>query len=257
MEVRTLGLAFQAILMELDASRAKAMQAQKLAAIGQRASGIAHEINNPLAVILGFAKGMERRMPDGDALREPVEAIVRDALRCKNLAQELLAFSRVARKDTELVDLNAVVRSSAVLLDALAKAQGVEVVRELAAPLPSLRANHTQLQQVVVNLGTNALDAMGAGGTLTLRTRMNGSGLAVLAVADTGCGIPEAVRPRIFEPFFTTKEVGKGTGLGLSLVHDIVQQHGGEIAIASQPGKGTEISVQLPVAAQPCVGNWS
>ena len=245
-ELALLGRTFNEMVKKLEESQARAVQAEKMSAIGQLAGGVAHEINNPLGVILGFAQGMERRVPEGDALRLPVASIVREALRCRNLVQELLTFSRTAKKTTEDLDLNAVVRSTVVLLEARAKTQGVEVIQELREHLPPLRANKTQLQQIIVNLGTNALDAMSGGGKLTLRTRLNGGGKAVLDVADSGTGIPEEVRSRIFEPFFTTKEVGKGTGLGLSLVYEIVHQHEGNIEVESQPGKGTVFSVELP-----------
>ncbi len=241
----------QSNLASLQAAQDQLLQSEKLAAVGQLAAGIAHEINNPLGVILGFAQAMERRVPEGDGLRLPVASIVREALRCRNLVQELLTFSRTAKKTTEDVDLNAAIRSTVVLLEARAKTQGVEVVQELHEPLPWLRANKTQLQQVIVNLSTNAMDAMSSGGKLTIRTRLNGGGKAVLDIADTGSGIPEELRARIFEPFFTTKEVGKGTGLGLSLVYEIIQQHEGKIAVESQPGKGTVMSVELPTAPLP------
>ncbi|MBI2375500.1 MAG: HAMP domain-containing histidine kinase [Deltaproteobacteria bacterium] len=245
-ELRILGRAFNKMTHDLEESRARAVQTEKMAAIGQLAGGVAHEINNPLGVILGFAQGMERRVADGDALRLPITSIVRESLRCRALVQELLTFSRTAKRTTEEVDLNALVRSSTVLLDARAKTQGVEIVQELDDAVPHLCANKTQLQQVLVNLGTNALDAMSSGGTLTLRTRLNGHGAVVLDVQDSGTGIPEELRARIFEPFFTTKEVGKGTGLGLSLVHEIVHQHHGKIEVVSGPGKGTLISIELP-----------
>jgi signal transduction histidine kinase len=208
---------------------------------------VAHEINNPLAVILGFAQGMDRRVPEGDPLRLPVASIVREALRCKNLVQELLTFSRTGKKSFEPVELNALIRSTLVLIDARARTQGVQIVQELAEGLPVIQANKTQLQQILVNLGTNALDVMKEGGTLTIRTRRSAQGGVCLEVVDTGGGIPEEARPRIFEPFFTTKPVGEGTGLGLSLVYEIVQQHHGEIDIDSQTGRGTAMTVKLPI----------
>jgi signal transduction histidine kinase len=220
-------------------------QTSKMTAIGQLASGVAHEINNPLGVILGFAQGMERRVKPEDPLHLPVRSIVREALRCKGLVQELLTFARAAKKTVEPVQLNALVRDSSVLLESRAKTQAVRVEHELSSDAPVVVANQSQLQQIIVNLGTNALDAMGAGGTLTLRTRAAGAA-ACLEVADTGSGIPPEIRDRIFDPFFTTKDPGKGTGLGLSLVHEIVQQHGGSIRVESQTGKGTTMSVVLP-----------
>jgi signal transduction histidine kinase len=227
-------------------TRDQLMQASKLAAVGQLAAGVSHEINNPLAVILGFAQGLERRVPASDPNRLPVTSIVREALRCKALVQELLTFSRTAKTTVEHVDVNALITSSVVLLEARARTQGVQVVTELCADLVSVNANKIQLQQVLVNLGTNAFDAMAAGGALTLRTRKEDGENVVLEVVDTGIGIPEAVRARIFEPFFSTKEVGKGTGLGLSLVHEIVQQHKGTIEVSSEEGKGTMMRIRLP-----------
>lgn len=225
-------------------THAQLLQASKLAAVGQLAAGISHEINNPLAVILGFAQGLERRLPAGDPHRVPVAAIVRESLRCKALVQELLTFSRTAKPTVEPVNLNELVQASLVLLESRAKNQDIKLVTELCPDGAEVEVNKIQLQQVLVNLSTNAFDAMGKGGTLTLRTRREASKV-VLEVADTGSGIPEAVRARIFEPFFTTKEVGKGTGLGLSLVHEIVQQHKGSIDIDSELGKGTTMRVSL------------
>ena len=204
------------------------VQVEKMAGIGQLAAGVAHEINNPLAVILGFAQGLDRRVED-KRLRVPVTSIVREALRCKALVQELLTFSRTAKVHAEEVDLNQLVRGAAMMLQAKAATQNVRVLLELAEGLPEIVANKTQLEQVLMNLGINALDAMSTGGCLTLRTFRADDATLFVEVTDTGCGIPEEIRSRIFEPFFTTKEVGKGTGLGLSRVHEIVSQHGGSI----------------------------
>jgi two-component system, NtrC family, sensor kinase len=234
-------------LRQLAEAQEQLVQSRKMAAVGQLAGGVAHEINNPLAVILGFAQGMERRVPEKDPLRLPVTSIVREALRCKNLVQELLTFSRTGKKNFESVELNALVRSTLVLIEARAKTQGVQLVVECAEGLPVLQANKTQLQQVLVNLGTNALDVMKGGGTLTVRTQPGGKGGACLEVADTGGGIPQDVLPRIFEPFFTTKGVGEGTGLGLSLVYEIIQQHRGSIEVDSAVGQGTRMKVALPL----------
>jgi signal transduction histidine kinase len=221
---------------------------QKLEAIGQLAAGVAHEINNPLGVILGFAQGMERRVPEGDPLRLPVASILREAIRCKNLVQALLTFSRTAKGPADEVDLNALVRSTAVMLESRAKIQQGRVAQEIAEGLPRIRANKTQIEQVLVNLGNNALDAMSVGGTLTLRTSRDKDGSVLLEVADTGVGIREEILSRIFDPFFTTKEAGQGTGLGLSLVHEIVKQHGGRVDVKSEVGKGTTFYVRFPVS---------
>jgi signal transduction histidine kinase len=238
-------------LEKLRQSQTQLLQAGKMVAIGQLAAGVAHEINNPLAVILGFAQGMERRIANvGDQFRVPVSSIVRETLRCKNLVQELLIFSRTAKKTAERVDINELIRATIVLLEARARTQGIEIVQHLAEPRLVIEANRTQLQQVLVNLGTNAMDAMRSGGTLTIRTRRNGRDDFYMEVADTGEGIPDEVKPRIFDPFFTTKEVGKGTGLGLSLVYEIVQQHQGSISVESDVGRGTTMTVRLPLRSE-------
>jgi signal transduction histidine kinase len=222
------------------------LQSEKMAAIGQLAAGVAHEINNPLGVILGFGQGIQRRLGAGDALALPTKAIVREALRCKQLVQELLTFSRIGKAGLETVDLNELIRSSATLLEAKAQIQMVEIELKLG-DVPLLgEANRSQLQQVIVNLGSNALDAMTDGGVLTVRTRNAGDDAVVLELADTGPGIPQDVKARMFEPFFTTKDVGQGTGLGLSIVYEVVRQHQGAIDVESELGVGTRFTIRLP-----------
>jgi signal transduction histidine kinase len=233
-------------LVNLENIQAKLVQTEKMAAIGQLAAGVSHEINNPLGVILGFAQGMEQRVPEGDPLRLPVTSIIREVLRCKELVQELLTFSRAAKRTNEEVYLNSLVDSSLVFVEARARAQGVQITTLLSEDLPPLLGARTPLQQVIVNLATNALDAMPSGGTLTLRTKIEEAEV-ILEVTDTGTGIPEEIRSRIFDPFFTTKEAGKGTGLGLSLGYEIVQQHGGTIDVQSEVGKGTTMLVRFSV----------
>ncbi|MBI5477575.1 MAG: hypothetical protein HY906_01895 [Deltaproteobacteria bacterium] len=227
----------------LQATHDQLLQAEKLAGIGQLAGGFAHEINNPLSVIYGFAQLLQASVPEGDPLRVPVTSIARESQRCTALVRELLTFSRTAEPGTQAVDLNTVVRASALMLEARAKTLRMSVVQELADGLPAIRANRTQVEQVIMNLGMNGLDAMRPGGAVTLRTIGEPDGVR-LEVADTGAGIPEALRSRVFEPFFTTKEVGKGTGLGLSIVREIVRRHSGAIDVASEPGRGTTMKVR-------------
>jgi signal transduction histidine kinase len=240
-ELSSLRASFAAMTRRMQLTENRAAQSEKMAALGTLAGGVAHEINNPLGVILGFAQGLDRRVPPGDPLRLPVTSIVREALRCKALVQELLTDKRTE----EAVDFAAAVESSLILLGARARTQGVEIVPQIAPQLPRVRGNSTQLTQVLVNLGTNALDAMKGGGTLTIRASVT-QGEIVLEVADTGHGIPPEIRPRIFEPFFTTKGVGEGTGLGLSLVYKIVEQHRGHIGVVSSNPHGTVMRVALP-----------
>jgi two-component system NtrC family sensor kinase len=234
----------------LYAREAQLVQASKMAAVGQLAAGIAHEINNPLAIILGFAQGLERRLPEaGEQFRKPIASIVREALRCRNLVQELLTFSRTGNRSREPLDLLVVLQSARHLLESRARTQDTQVHFVVSDKGPWVEGNKTQLEQVLINLGNNALDALKAGGELVLRIAPVSDTHVIVEVEDTGPGIPEDIQGRIFEPFFTTKEVGKGTGLGLSLAYEIVQQHGGTLDVRSALGRGTTMTIRLPVIA--------
>jgi two-component system, NtrC family, sensor kinase len=223
------------------------VRSEKMAAVGQLAAGVAHEINNPLGIILGFAQAAVRNMKDV-ALEIPLKSIEREAMRCKTLVQDLLTFSRVSKGEREPLDLNKAVDSAMSLIKTKAKVCGIAVNTELDEALPRTFANCNQIQQIIINLASNGIDAMKPGGTVTVKTettKERSLSWVCLKVSDTGSGIPSDVLNRIFEPFFTTKEVGKGTGLGLSLVHEIVKKHSGSIDVESRPGF-TEFVVKLP-----------
>ncbi|MCB4756606.1 MAG: PAS domain S-box protein [Elusimicrobia bacterium] len=226
-------------------------QSEKLSAVGQLAAGVAHEINNPLGIILGFAQSIKSQASSDPSLSTALEFIEKEALRCKDLVQNLLVFSRSSRQDQqEEVDIKNAVEESLSLILAQSRVKDVELIKDLKEDLPPLVANKNQIQQIIINLCNNAMDAMPEKGTLTVRTdrlQKNGSDWIVVEVSDTGAGIPEEIQSRIFEPFFTTKEVGKGTGLGLSLVFEIVQRHKGTIDVKSEVGKGTTFTIYLPV----------
>lgn len=225
------------------------MQSEKLAAVGHLAAGVAHEINNPLGIILGFAQSAVKRIGDNDILAMPIKSIEREALRCKNLVQSLLAFSRQGEPQMEEFDFNEIIASTLDIIEANARVKSVEVCKELGE-VGLLMGDKNQLQQVVVNLCSNAIDALPDGGKIVVRTRRHKRGnehWAVLEVEDNGCGIPEKIRSKIFNPFFTTKEVGKGTGLGLSLAYEIIQRHKGTVEIRSDVGQGSIFTVSLPV----------
>lgn len=225
------------------------IQSEKLSAVGQLAAGVAHEINNPLGIILGFAQSARKKIQESDALSLPITSIEREALRCKNLVQNLLTFSRQTKAQIHEVAFNETVASILSIVEAQARVKSVEIFRELG-PLPSLLCDRNQLQQVVVNLCNNAIDAMPDGGKIVVRTSshaIKNERWIVLEIEDSGSGIPEEIRDKIFNPFFTTKEVGKGTGLGLSLVYEIIQRHKGTIEVKSEVGRGSTFSVSLPV----------
>ncbi len=226
------------------------LQASKMAAIGRLAAGVAHEINNPLAVILAFAQGLARRVErTHPELSMPIASILRESTRCKDLVAQLLTFSRVSQRRSDAVDVPALLENVAPLLATRARTQGTSLAVEVVAPVPEVTGDRAQLEQVLINLGVNAFDALGQGGSVRLRAALSGAVVAI-DVTDDGPGMPDDVKSRIFEPFFTTKAVGKGTGLGLSLSYEVVQQHGGDLLVDSAPGKGTTMSVRLPV--RPC-----
>ncbi|MBI5241410.1 MAG: hypothetical protein HY926_13135 [Elusimicrobia bacterium] len=234
------------LVARLRHKEAKLAQSEKLSLVGQLAAGIAHEINNPLGSILGFAQAAALRLKGEGPLAEPLAAIEEEARRCRRLVQDLLAFSRQDGPRLEDVVLDEVVAGVLGMVAAQARLKSVSLTSELTLRA-KVRADRSQIQQVVVNLCSNALDALAAGGRLTVRTRSR-DGRALIEVEDTGPGIAPELRERIFEPFFTTKEPGRGTGLGLALVHQIVRRHEGAITVSSEPGKGSVFTVSLPLS---------
>ena len=232
--------------LDLKDAQEKLLQSAKLASIGQLAAGVAHEINNPLSVILGFSETIPLMAPLDPAVAKPLETIQREALRCRRIVQNLLDFASQSRLSLAPVNLNEVIDHTIPLLQYQISMQDIEIIKEYATDLPLLMVDRDQLQQVFVNLILNAVQAMPAGGQLTLRTGLR-QGQIAIDIADTGMGIPEENLGHIFDPFFTTKGVGKGTGLGLSVSYGIVERHGGAILVDSQLGLGTTFTILLPI----------
>lgn len=236
--------------------QAQFYQAEKMATIGALAAGVAHEINNPLAAINGFAEGLQRRIArirdkiDPEILAdftEYTDTIIREGLRCRDIVQTLLTFSRPVASSLGPVDMNKCVKDTLFILKHHFKEQhNITVTTDLQAHLPLVRGDEPQLKQVIINLFTNAFDATGEGDRISIMTRAADSGRVMLIVEDTGCGIPEELHDKLFEPFFTTKPVGKGIGVGLSTCYSIVNNHHGEIAVSSKKGEGTAFTVLLP-----------
>lgn len=235
---------------ELRTTQAQLIQSAKMASIGTLAAGVAHEINNPLFVILGRAE-MLLRNPElhlaTERAREGLTAIYDMAQRASKIVQELLAFSRTSNIP-EQVQLNEVMDVALNLAGKEIAAHRIKIIKEYAE-VPPIQGHPNRLQQVFINLLLNARDAMPQGGTILLRCWAQ-DGYVNAAVKDTGRGIPQELQPHLFEPFFTTKEVGKGTGVGLFLCHRIVTEHQGHIRIESEEGVGTEVVVELPLGEQ-------
>ena len=219
--------------------------ADRLAKIGQFAAGVAHELNEPLANILGFAQlaAQAPGLPD-QAVRD-LDNIVKSALHSREVIKKLMIFGRQVPLQKALVDLNQVIRDTLYFIEMSASRGRVEVRTELADNLPPIMADAQHMKQVMVNLVVNAIHAMPEGGVLTIQTQSFKDDVYLL-VSDTGVGMTPAVRRQIFSPFFTTKDVDQGTGLGLAVVHGIVTAHGGVIEVESEPGRGTRFEITFP-----------
>jgi two-component system NtrC family sensor kinase len=232
--------------------------AEKLAAIGQLAAGVMHEINNPLATIAAIAESLEFKIGDAAKagavfspdINEYLHIIDNEVSRCKQIVDGLLDFSRPRQPLRERADINEVVEKTLLLLKHHVRFKRMNLVRDLGADIPRVpKANGEQLVQVFMALLINATDAMqGRHGSVTIRTRAgtSPSGAVVAEVVDQGHGIPRSELTKIFEPFYTTKEAGKGTGLGLSICYAIVQEHGGKLEVESTVGQGSTFRVILP-----------
>jgi two-component system, NtrC family, sensor kinase len=236
----------------VEANQAVA-RAEKLAAVGRLAAGVVHEINNPLATISACAEALESRLHEGafdgssaiDDLKEYLGLIRSEAFRCKTITMGLLDFSRTRASEHIPVDLGDVIASAARLLSHQKRNARVDVRVDVANGLAPVSGDPGQLQQAIIALATNALDAMPEKGVLTIAAR-NQTNAVVVDVIDTGIGIPTDNLPKIFEPFFTTKEVGKGTGLGLAVCYGILTEHGGTLDVQSSVGYGTTFTITLP-----------
>lgn len=235
------------------------IQASKLASMGEISAKVAHELNSPLGGILIYANLLLEDIPSEDPKQKDLKEIIDQTLRCKEIVKDLLEFSRKSAHQRVSCSINQSIRQTVDLLSKQSLIQSplflgpivqpsVQVVMEIDPDLPLISADPNRLNQILVNLIINAVDAMEGKGTLTLRTYQRPSEKkAVLEVSDTGVGIPPENIPKIFEPFFTTKEVGKGTGLGLSTVYGIVQEHGGSIEVRSEVGQGTTFVLEFPL----------
>ncbi|MCX8157485.1 MAG: response regulator [Verrucomicrobiae bacterium] len=253
----------QAAYHQLQERQQAALRQERLAAVGQLAAGVAHEFNNILTIIQGYASLLLSRTPPQQPQAASLRHILDGTERAARLVGQLLAFSRQQMLQPEPVDFNQVVERVGRMLDQTVE-ENVRVHLQLAADLPRVAADAGMLEQIVLNLAINARDAMPQGGDLVIRTALVEVGpgaehrhpearpgrFVCLTVADTGCGMDAQTLSRLFEPFFTTKDVGKGTGMGLATVYGIVKQHQGWIEVESHPGQGSTFRVLLPALAE-------
>jgi signal transduction histidine kinase len=231
-------------MTELSETQAQLIQAAKLAAIGEMAAQVAHEINNPLTSVLGFASLLVEQLPAGGSLHTDAEMIMTEASRARDIVRDLLDFSRQRPFYPKRTDLNGVLRQ-AVGLVRLQGVMTVELAEHYDAELPPVEVDPARMKQVFLNIMNNAVQAMPVGGSLAVRTSATADDVAV-TFADTGPGISPEHLERIFEPFFTTKSEVNGTGLGLAVSVGIVRQHGGTIDVVSELGKGSTFTVRIP-----------
>ena len=233
---------------QMEAER-KLIQAEKLAAVGEMAAGIAHELNNPLTTVTGFTELVLDELPDDSVFRVDLGLVLKEARRARDVVRRLLDFSRSSESERTRADLNELLDDVLSLTNHLMRTSGVQLDVSLGNKLPWVIVDRNQMKQVFLNLFHNALQAMPTGGRLVVKTgkrQKDGRKWVTTTIADTGDGISEEDRERIFEPFFTTRSEEGGTGLGLSVTYGIVSDHGGEIDVESELGKGTNFIVRLP-----------
>jgi two-component system NtrC family sensor kinase len=222
------------------------MQRQKLVSLGQLAAGVAHEINNPLTTILTTAMLMQEDMDPDDPRYQEFQTITNETLRCRKIVTSLLNFARQTHPTLKEHDINDIVQESIRLTRKQAAFKDVALEGELSENIPRIRVDKDQIQQSLINLALNAVEATDSGGKVTFTTGfISKDKMVEIAVSDTGKGIPEEDLDHIFEPFFSSKE--SGTGLGLAITHGIIQQHRGTIDVKSRPGQGTTFTIRLPI----------
>jgi signal transduction histidine kinase len=223
-----------------------AIHTEKMSALGRMAAGIAHEINNPLAGILLFSSNLSKKVPEKGPMKEGLDIIIRETVRCKTIIQELLEFSRDREPQKEMVNPNTILEKALKMLENEFRLHHVQIKKQLSDDLQETMLDENQIEQIFVNLLLNAVQAIEEKGVITVTSRMDENRKkALIEVADTGSGIPSENIAKIFEPFFSTKP--KGTGLGLAVSYAIVKNHEGDINAFSKPGEGTRFVLEFPI----------
>lgn len=221
--------------------------ADRLATVGELSAGVAHELNEPLASILGFSQLLKKSEELSKQATDDIDKIINSSLHAREVVKKLMFFSRQMPTENKQVNLNEVIEEGLYFLESRCVKEGIKLERSLAPKLPDIIADPVQLNQVLVNLVVNAIQAMPGGGKLNVQTTFTDNNVS-LVVEDTGIGMSDEVKDQLFEPFYTTKEIGQGTGLGLSVVYGIVDSHNGIIDVKSSVGNGTRFEIKLPVA---------
>jgi two-component system, NtrC family, sensor kinase len=219
---------------------------ERLAFVGELSAGIAHELNEPLGRVLGFAQLIKKAGSLNDQQSEDLERIIKASLYSREIIKKLMIFSRQMPQRITKVNLNAIVANILYFIDVRFQSRGIQMVTQLDPSLPDIFADEVQMSQVLVNLITNSVYAMPKGGEITVITKRKENTVSLI-VKDNGTGMSAEVKEKIFEPFFTTKPVGQGTGLGLSVVQGIIDSHQGRITVSTAVNKGTKFEVQLPL----------
>jgi two-component system NtrC family sensor kinase len=258
-EIGRLAASFNVMTEKLAEAQRQLLQSDKLASLGRLAAGVAHEINNPLTGVLTYSSFLLKNAEETPELKEDLEVIVRETKRCREIVKGLLDFSRQSASTTRPTPVNEIVRNACRIVEHQLSIQKVRIDTQLPKESPVVNADMMQMEHVLVNLLLNAADAIGeAGGTITIDTKLataadgiNGrespQRMARIRVTDTGCGIPAEGLNKLFEPFYSTKGA-KGTGLGLAIVWGIIEKHQGQIKVDSEVGRGTTLTILLPVA---------
>ncbi len=259
-EIATFGLftdlrAMQQIEEDLEQSHRMLMQSEKMAGLGRLAAGVAHEINNPMSGIMLYANLVQEDLGEDHPLASDLQTIIHEAERCKVIVADLLEFSHQTTYEMELVDLNDVIQKTLTILQHQPLFQNIKISRELNPDLLPIYGNAIRLNQVVMNIVVNAVQAMDGNGSLRIisRTRANND-INEIAIQDSGPGIDNNLLEKIFDPFFTTKATGEGTGLGLSVSYAIVKEHKGSIRVTSSPETGTTFTLRFPVVMETMTG---